>query len=158
MTTLLVCGSRALGAHTRWVEAQVLRALADVWSLGPVTVVTGDARGPDEDAHRMAGKLLAIRYRFTLAGVIEGEVLDRRHWARWLPSTPPDDWYEPTRRPLVRNAAMVQWVASQPGERRCLALVAPWSVTHGTEHTAALAERAGIPTTRVTYTAEETRR
>ncbi len=46
-------------------------------------------------------------------------------------------------RALARNAAMVADVARR-GNARCVALLAPWSRTRGTQHTMRLAREHGI--------------
>lgn len=154
MTTLLVTGSRALAetpAARWWATQQILRALAAL-PLGS-TVVTGDASGPDEwtrglvGAARGAPRTLSLEVYLCTGGVSLSPIpagCDQRWWTEThYPPRPTtrDAWRE---RLLARDRAMVQEVAGREGERRCLALVAPWSRTQGTAYTARHARDAGI--------------
>ena len=142
MTTLLVTGSRALADTPQarwWAVRQILAALSEL-PYGSV-LVTGDASGPDTWARDLARCAAGLVVVFGRGGWADD---GRASW-RWtddprVPQTPAA-WRD---RLLARDRAMVQWVAGREGERRCLALVAPWSATYGTLYTARHAKAAGI--------------
>ena len=141
---LLVTGSRAL-TDTPAAEAWARGVLRERITSAVERVVAGDARGPDEWAHDTSANGFAcarwclngeVRYRFS-----------RLWWteALWLPrGTPKPRTHEAwAQRATARNAAMVEHTARTPGAH-CLALVAPWSRTQGTQMTARLAREHGI--------------
>lgn len=137
---LLVTGSRALchsWASLEWAQQQLYRAChtADL-------VVTGDARGADHEALIRA----PIAHVWRLNGRVDRVVAHGSFTALppWCTDPLPTTRAEWSRRALARNRAMVAWVAAQPGDRACLALVAPWSRTRGTRYTVGLARAAGI--------------
>ena len=144
MSALLVTGSRALTdtpAAREWARA-ALRAQRTP-SLS--RVVAGDARGPDEWAHG-PWSIGAWMDRWCLNGDVRVG-LGSEWWTerRWLPADAPrpsshGEW---AARALARNAAMVADVARR-GNARCVALLAPWSRTRGTQHTMRLAREHGI--------------
>ena len=148
---LLVTGSRSLADHPgaeAWARALIRTALE-----GVALLIVGDAPGPDfwawdeYDVRSLPMRMYCVHGENS--GWItryNGNVRDRR-WA-----TPA---MEGRRFPLHRNAAMVRDVVSLAMTRQwsagCLALLdgtkrdAPGKrATRGTEHTAGLAERAGI--------------
>ena len=142
-TILLVCGSRTLGATTpmrSWVLDRISEALDGV-SL----VVAGDAYGPDTCAHVLAFTRALTAARWHVDGRVQYRLLlDWMDEARWDTDGTTAD---PRKRPLARNLAMVAWCADRlrAGDTvRCLALIDRASKSHGTEHTAAACERAGI--------------
>ena len=164
---VICCGSRTLADDPRavaWARTILARELASA-----TLVVAGDARGPDAWAHEIAQGMVApidcerwcvngrTEYRFGALGSWSG-------CGRW------DDADTPTgnRRPLARNAAMVEhyrqptdqgvtrMVAMGGGFRsinhddcvvRLVALIDPASRTNGTLHTVTLAWAAGIDVT-----------
>ena len=149
---LLVTGSRSLAASAgadAWARALIRRALDGVDVL-----IVGDAPGPDrwavqEGDDAVAHEMRVYWTRGRDAGCIlvptgDGEVSYGGRWAPRGAST----------HPLARNAAMVRdaaALAAQGADVRCLALLdgtkhdAPGKrATRGTEHTAGLAERAGL--------------
>lgn len=141
---LLVTGSRAL-CDTPAAEAWARGVLRGRITSSTRSVVAGDARGPDAWAHDETPLAL-----WCARWCLDGSVLCRlngnwREEARWLvrgvvrPTTH-EAWAQ---RAIARNAAMVEHTARTPGAR-CLALVAPWSRTRGTQHTARLAREHGI--------------
>ena len=150
---LLVTGSRALadtGASEEWARSTLVEAMAFLRD-GQDTLVHGGATGPDTWAWEIAqGREHAVeafypdgRLRISYPA---GSEHDDQHgtWGR----------LDRTRSPLARNAHMIE-VLSLLRERECevlvAGLVAPWSRTHGTEHTLRLARKAKLPT--VQYTA-----
>ena len=142
---LVVTGSRALAdlpSAERWALAALHEAVAVAG-----TVVTGDARGPDAWAltvARTAGRRWAS---YALDGLVR-----RGHGdpARWTVDAPPERrdgralwaaWCLHRDRAVVRDAARAHAAGRSV---RVLALVAPWSPTHGTEYSVARARAAGL--------------
>ena len=143
---LLVTGSRAL-SDTPQAEAWARAELAKHISDDLVTVVSGDARGPDEWVHQLARGMWHARW--TLGGSVDAILLNE-WWseARWLPlGTPAPHTNEAWKaRALARNKAMVEHTARYDHSTvKVVALKAPWSRTDGTGHTAGLAARHGLP-------------
>ena len=143
---ILVTGSRALDltdAAMEWASEKILATLCEYPERNEL-VVTGDARGPDVHARGMAdNSLVWSRYGYvSVRG--NAPILDR-----WCsdPLPRPDDRDGWKQRLLARARAMVAWVAAESGVRRCLALIAPWSRTQGTQYTARHAREAGIAVT-----------
>lgn len=151
---LLVTGSRAL-YDTQKARKWTMNALRPrlTGPDAPQLVVTGDALGADDAARRLVGYgspvgiavweldgeatmwapgyALGLTRRWTEEK--EPQCGDREAWKRW---------------PLKRNAAMVAWCAEQArggADVRCVALIAPWSNTRGTQHTVRLATEHGLP-------------
>ena len=162
-TVLLITGSRSLGADPaamRWVRATLLRRFADAVERGRLVLVAGDAPGVDTAAELLACGLLDAgcdvrRVIFCLDGFIRfSDGLLNRNWTGISP--PASGTPEGRRWPLVRNEAMVKAVTRRGladlAVMECLALIDPASKTHGTEHTAGMAERGGIPTKRLRWT------
>lgn len=150
-SVLLVTGSRSLARGVG--QAWAWRILEDALdSLPPGSlVVTGDAEGPDLVARWLAAGCLRPVWHFDLDGLRRFEHDEEQvKSVRWG-TPPPAGSPERKRWPLERNRAMVAWVAAQPGERACLALIDPGSRTHGTEYTAREAERAGIAVRREVF-------
>jgi len=154
---LLVTGSRALTGHARM--GRIL--LAEVSDLKRYLgyVVAGDAGGPDELAHSLAKACGVHSVTYRLDGTWQSTDANTPG-GRWDAKLSQDELREiedPRRRPLVRNNVMAHSVGMQ-GDRgwqvHCLALIAPWSKTKGTEHTARRAEQYGIPVTRVLFVEE----
>lgn len=151
---LLVTGSRALAgsACERMAHDVVSRAID-----GVDVVIVGDASGPDAWALGYATARGVTDRRYCLNGTVMCRSDVRRRWidAPTLEAAPP------YRVPLLRNAAMVAELAAraarQPDEWEVsyLALVAQWSQTHGTEHTARLAREAGIRGTTVRFEVDQ---
>lgn len=151
---LLVTGARGLASQPharRWAD-ESLRVAIDALPRDAY-VVTGDAPGPDTWAREWA-RVIGLRVVvYELSG---HRAVQRRDGTvvrptRWTTQIPTGD----RRWPLVRNQAMVEAVARahRTGgiDARVLALFAPWSATHGTAHTADIAERAGLPVERLTF-------
>lgn len=160
---LLVTGSRSLatipGAEA-WARELIRHALDGVDLL-----IVGDASGPDAWAVNLALSHGVGIAEHVTRGDNAGWTVDSagKRALRWTMDVPPRDtpaehgreaW---ARWLLSRNAAMVRrTTALAPREMRaCLALLdgtkrdAPGKrATRGTEHTAGLAERAGITVTR----------
>jgi hypothetical protein len=169
VTTLLVCGSRALArnpAAERWGRATIARAVA---ALPPgSTVVTGDARGPDRWAHDVVcGCWLARRpalwlRRFRPDGgvdvlpLVAGAVPDLR-WTLEIAPAPDAGRAAWKARLLARDRAMVAWVAGTTIDGRVLALLDPASPTRGTEYTARTAEAAGLVVQREVWRGQDDR-
>ena len=150
---LLVTGSRSLADHPgaeAWARGLIHAAL-----IGVDLLIVGDAPGPDAWAAEIASSHDKRVRRYDTHGVHAGWIVEAQYdlWcpvARW--ATPA---MEGRRFPLHRNEAMVRDVAS-------LAMTRQWSAhvlalldgtkrdapgrraTRGTEHTAGLAERAGL--------------
>lgn len=122
---LLVSGSRTLAAHPR----------AQVWARDTV------------------GCRVVV---YCLDGTVrDGALVVLGRWAAadQIPERGDDEW---RRWPLRRNTAMVRAVANRqretPGRQASvLALVDPLSATHGTTHTARVAEQWGLHVTRETW-------
>ena len=151
---LLVTGSRALydTAEARAWTLDVLRARL-LGSDAPTLVVTGDARGADAAASeivRRVGPTVGIAVweldgdvTTWAPGVVVGRVV------RWT-DEPELRWGDREgwrRRPLERNAAMVARCGEQArdgADVRCVALLAPWSTSGGTQHTMRLAREHGL--------------
>jgi hypothetical protein len=143
MNLLLVTGSRALDrtpAAAWWAQQQILGAMARLEH--GADIVTGDALGPDEWARRLAitAGLTALVFN------LYGRVIDGQAGWRWTEQARP--FGDAAKRwPLVRNDAMVKYVAERAasGDRvRVLALTAGWATTRGTQYTAARARAAGL--------------
>jgi hypothetical protein len=156
---LLVTGSRALadadGIVGRRAALAVRHAVARL-RPGVDYVAAGDARGPDAWALDEAASCGLTWLRYRLDGTVETSGDPVRPWSGRLTAEERAARLTP-RWPLVRNAAMVRSVARavEVGyEARCLALVATWSGTAGTEHTARAAEAAGIHVERVRFERE----
>lgn len=144
---LLVTGSRSLAPNddaVRWGHRAVSQAIR---MLGAKLVVCGDADGPDEWATEEASDFNLHTSQWYVRGYVAGSHYDSwtTHHTRWATL---DELRATPRLPLLRNERMVAWVADQAKRRgcaaTCLALIDPESRTHGTEHTATLAERAGL--------------
>lgn len=142
MTTLLLCGSRALCVgrggtveSEQWAHEQIAAALRGVARL-----VTGDAVGPDAWAWREAMRLRLTVESWHLDGPrveIADSGLTVGMWTT-APRPPGNAWRD---RCLARDRAMV---AALPDGARVVALVAPWSRTGGALYTARHAERRGL--------------
>lgn len=150
---LLVTGSRSLAAHPgaeAWARGLIHAAL-----VGVDLLIVGDATGPDAWAAGIASSHDKRVRRYDTHGVHAGWIVEAQYdlWcpvARWATGA-----MEGRRYPLHRNAMMVRDVVD-------LAMTTQWSAsvlalldgtkrdapgkraTRGTEHTAGLAERAGI--------------
>jgi len=145
---LLVTGSRALDdtqAAYEWASDKILGIICEYPEKNEL-VVTGCARGADAIAAKIAERALVFHRLGYVRIIGAAPVLPR-----WCDDPLPvhGDRAAWKQRLLARDRAMVQWVAAQPGPKRCLALLAPWSRTQGTAYTAAQAERAGIAVTRL---------
>jgi len=146
MTALLVTGSRSLEKRLGMRErsADVIRMA--VWSLRITHVIAGDAYGPDTWATQCAQARRLTWERWALDGFVRYQTGDIVMW--WKEGDPMlsgKSW------PLVRNDRMVRSVGTQFPGAWCLALVDPRSRTHGTDHTARLAENAGLRVIRCVY-------
>lgn len=139
---LLVTGSRSLANHPgaeAWARGLIRAAL-----VGADMLIVGDAPGPDAWAAAIASSHDVCVRRYDTRGIHAGWIVQQEH-AMWCRI---DEWA--TRldmHPLKRNAAMVRDASAMTGygaTARVLALVDPASETKGTEHTAGLAERAGL--------------
>ena len=154
---LLVTGSRSLADHPgaeAWARGLIHAAL-----IGVDLLIVGDAPGPDAWAAEIASSHDKRVRRYDTHGVHAGWIVEAQRdlWcpvARWATRA-----MEGHRYPLHRNAEMVRDVVG-------LAMTTQWSAsvlalldgtkrdapgrraTRGTEHTAGLAERAGLCVTR----------
>ena len=142
LATVKSRNGRPLKITERWaldlLRAEVLRA---------AVVVTGDARGPDSWALTVARTAERRWASYALDGLVR-----RGHGAPvpWTPDAPPERrdgralwaaWCLHRDRAVVRDAARAHAAGRSV---RVLALVAPWSPTHGTEYTVARAQAAGL--------------
>ena len=142
---LVVTGSRVLAdlpSAERWA-LDLLRSAVQHAD----TVVTGDAGGPDAwalSAARTAGRRWAV---YGLDGLVR-----RGHGppVPWTADAPPERrdgralwaaWCLHRDRAIVRDAVRAHAAGRSV---QVLALVAPWSPTHGTEYTAGEARRLGL--------------
>ena len=138
---LLVTGSRALWDTQEaagWAWGTIHAAVKSLPRDG--LVVAGDARGPDTWAMECARLTGRAERWYALDGRVRGFGVPRgREWAQRSKQTmAPRAW------PLYRNECMVAEVAQSARDGvpvYVLALVAPWSTTAGTLHTARLAQR-----------------
>lgn len=147
---LLITGARSLADSPdaeRWARALIAEALA-----GCELLIVGDARGPDEWAWTIAGNIVVNCDEYVTGGPNAGKIAEHRGIGapridrRWA-------WHGTTR-PLARNAVMVsdaEKLRIDGHDVRVLALLDGTKrdepgrrVTRGTEHTAGLAERAGL--------------
>jgi hypothetical protein len=155
---LLVTGSRSLcethGGTCQSFEwfREELRKRIVLSEHPPNLVLNGRADGPDAVSTTLA---MAVRPRiavreFRLCGWIyrsdsTGDALSRGQ--RWR------DADGPAVSPLERNRVMVAHCAwardNMRWQVRVLGLVAPWSRTHGSDHTLGLAKRAELDVTRL---------
>ena len=154
---LLVTGSRSLADHPgaeAWARGLIRAALADVDLL-----IVGDAPGPDAWA-RSEAKFTPLVHVYFARGDAAGRVL------RFAPfDSQTAVWaHDGNTHPLRRNAVMVRACVEGGADVRCLALldgtkrdVPGRRATRGTEHTAGLAERAGITVQRKVWTEMEGR-
>lgn len=148
---LLVTGARSLADHPgaeAWARALIREALAGVDLL-----IVGDAPGPDAWAWDADETLAPHRWQFCVRGARAGAINMRSivggydAVSRWTAEGQ-------TTHPLARNGAMVSTARHhmlRGCDVRVLALLdglkadAPGRrATRGTEHTAGLAERAGL--------------
>jgi len=166
---LLVTGSRSLAAHPgaeAWARGLIHAALEGVSLL-----IVGDAPGPDAWAWDVAERHWLIPYEgnratpatvrrihlYRTRGSDRGEITAHDGYMRFgryvLEGAGP--WTEDgTTHPLARNAAMVRDAAALARQGCAVAALALLDgtkrdapgkrATRGTEHTAGLAERAGI--------------
>lgn len=146
MTILLVTGSRALARNNRFETWSLDLLHGAIASSDDVELVcTGDAYGPDEWALYVSDQanLPSIIYSAKTGEIIESGRANAAACERWITTerlhNVPFD-----RRPLLRNAAMVYDLARAAGKVRCVALIAPWSKTAGTQYTLKLAREWGI--------------
>lgn len=146
MTIVLVTGSRALARHLR-LETWALNVLhLAIASCNDVDwVCTGDAYGPDEWALYVSDQanIPSVSYSAKTGEIVESERPDDPEKSRWITT---DRLHAAPfeRRPLLRNAAMIQDLARATVPVRCVALIAGWSTTAGTQHTVKLAREWGI--------------
>jgi hypothetical protein len=148
MPLLLVTGSRALAdtpASEAWARAVLEPAIGAVILTG--WLVVGDAPGPDTWAWDSAcGWHEGAWAIYGLDGTVVTPKLGGL--SRWHADAVAGRAQHGARWPLERNRAMVAAVAkAHRGGRvaaRCLALVAPWATTAGTQFTARLAREAGL--------------
>lgn len=151
---LLVTGSRALcdTAPARgWTFAALrLRLSGDE---APTLVVTGDARGADQavsDIVPRGGPVGIAVWELDGDVTVWSPGVALGHVRRWTDEMEPacgdrEAW---RRWPLKRNAAMAAWCAEKArdgADVRCVALLAPWSSSGGTQHTMRLAREFGLP-------------
>jgi hypothetical protein len=147
---IIICtGSRTLADDPRavtWARTILARELASA-----TLVVAGDARGPDTWAHDIAqGMVKPIDCeRWCVAGhVLRWNALPGRvgGWSFAGDWAEMDTLRDPRKRPLARNAAMVNLYGPPDREStiRLVALIDPASRTQGTQHTVTLARAAGI--------------
>ena len=156
---LLVTGSRSLAAipgAEAWARGLIREALDGVGLL-----IVGDAPGPDAWAWDAAA---TDRWRYWTrrdhAGSIEARYDDGELRAWWT-------WATKNTHPLARNAAMVSDAVGLRDDGATVTALALLDgtkrnapdrrATRGTEHTAGLAERAGIEVTRRTWPETEGR-
>jgi hypothetical protein len=153
---LVVTGSRVL-ADTPDAEAWARGVLGEVTAaLPPVAVLyAGGAAGPDTWAADLARErgLSVIEYRldgnrWTLSRLSRA-VRPYAPWCEWegVRARPGDRrWPLERNRVMIDHAALLARTAAVNLRHavRVLALVAPWSRTHGTQHTVRLARAAGL--------------
>jgi hypothetical protein len=155
-TVLLVTGARALcdtAAARQWAQDTLKERVAAL--PRNACILAGGAPGPDAWAFEIGRTkgLTVVEYKLDGLRYVNGKIDEsQREWP--IPATLPTG-SRPGEKgwPLVRNAAMVD------GARKAfdahwdvivLALFAPWSTTRGTDHTASLAEKAGLEVIRET--------
>jgi hypothetical protein len=142
MTTILLTASRALldtEESKQWFRAKVQEVIT-----APVSIITGDAKSDRFAMESLSGKIDGLVY--CLDGFARTGYLNcfntwvHKSMRQWISS---EDLRATNskRLPLNRNAAMVNVC---PADTICHAFVAPWSRTHGTEHTLGLAARRGL--------------
>lgn len=155
---LLITGARSLADSPdaeRWARALIAEALA-----GCDLLIVGDAPGPDAWAWDESAGVTEERHRYMVrgrqAGAIEARSINDEALAWWA-------WGKGRAHPLDRNAAMVRDAVGfrdrDGDDVRCLALLDGTKrdepgrrATRGTEHTAGLAERAGLTVRREVWT------
>jgi hypothetical protein len=154
---LVITGSRALALRPEaaaWAKAEIATAFARLRSLGRLYV--GDATGPDAWAWELAlerfgrERVFPGALKFALDGRVYDMGGDAYAWA-----TQPRRDFDPKRWPLYRNEHLIAAAArcaSAMEEVRVLGFVAPWAKTRGTDHTLALAARAGLAVERRAFT------
>ena len=145
---LVVTASRVLcdtQAARSWLYAQCVAAIEEA-EPRPGLVVNGGAKS-DRVATDVASRNNIDWREFRLDGWTYGpELSDVAQIYRWRHGGGPES------NPLNRNARMIECVGAVSRERwsiEVLALVAPWAKTHGTDHTATLARKAGFKVTRL---------
>lgn len=146
---LVVTGSRSLADNPD----------AEAWARGWIEgdggalihkplLVVGDARGPDTWAWETATKRGIDRMMFRLDGTRVYAEPRGTTYARWHVDAERGRSNHGRRWPLVRNIAMMDFVANTAGvldePARCLGLIDPRSSTNGTRHTLRLARERGI--------------
>ncbi len=153
---LLVTGSRALDDSVvaeAWASEKLHARIGALPQKS--VVVNGGAEGPDRWSSQIAHRY-GLEYReYLLDGTIRANGVEVARWA--VDGKPVDDIKLERAWPLTRNRAMVTRFAVLAQDRavkgvevRVLALVAAWSKTHGTEHTATLADGMGLPVETIT--------
>ena len=147
-TYLLVTVSRALH-DTEQARTWMTNTLQIcIGGIAPRTVWNGGAEKGDRDASLIAHKLGAWVYEYRTDGNVYTLDHDNRFHlqARWWGS-------EGSVHPLERNRFMVRRCVEGRDAGmtiRFLGLVAPWSKTHGTDHTLSQARHWGFTDERIT--------
>lgn len=162
---LLVTGSRSLAAipgAEAWARGLIREALEGVSLL-----IVGDAAGPDAWAWEIAAQMPAAERLHMSQWCCDGSLRSIDRHPDRVPRKSVEWWSSAPQHPLRRNEAMVDHAKGyrwRQWEVTALALLdgtkrdAPGHrATRGTEHTAALAERAGIKVTRRTWPETEGR-
>jgi hypothetical protein len=144
MTTILLTASRALldtEESKQWYEFELRQIYL---TPDEITVITGDASSDEFALQVLRASLDRFRFKvYNLQGGIYARAWRGPTLAEWKGTWMSDGLaaIPPKRLPLVRNEAMVN---ACPADTICHAFVAPWSRTHGTEHTLGLAARRGL--------------
>lgn len=144
---LLITGSRVLAGTISARAATRSRVAWAIANYAPDLLVHGAAVGADElaeaEAHALGLATLAFPAeagRPLPTGEIASDVLSDASQDR--------EWTYPARKPLARNAAMVDFCVHLRdvlhAKVAVLALHAPWSGTGGTQHTVELAKAARL--------------
>lgn len=159
-TLLFVTGARALAerkAAVLWAW-EVLRARINVLPRNACILTGGCPRSPDEWAYEIGRtrKLTVVEYKLDGRRYVNSQIEERNSEWRMPDVVPPGSRPGEPGWPHIRNAALIEGAlaALNAGwDVSVLAVLAPWSKTHGAVTTADRAERAGLTVIRETASA-----
>ncbi len=148
---LLLTGSRSFAGSPQTFKVAwdfLEGTLREATERGYTLLVVGDAPGVDAMGSTLARSLDLPLDTWSLSGRVKPWTGEPWPWT--AQGVPPRGSREYRHWPLVRNAAMAALCGRAKtlglASVRCVGLVDPSSITHGTEHTVHAAEKEGIDT------------